>query len=61
MENENLREFVCHKCGKKLIWAYETSIIQCNNCHRLVRFKDIKLPNPCKLNPKSDEEQLELF
>lgn len=58
---QNLKEFQCPKCGKKLIWAYESSEVQCNGCYRWIKFKDIKLPNPCKMSINPNEEQLKLF
>lgn len=55
----SLVEFICPRCGKVLLWALENSEVQCNSCYRWIKFKDVKKPNPCKLDDKT--EQLKMF
>lgn len=49
------------KCNHPLLWAPETSSVQCNKCHRWTKAEDITNNNPARMSDNDQPEQLTMF
>jgi len=52
-------QFICPKCNRDLVWAYENASVYCRTCDRWVRADQMKRINPAKIDP--NKNQLFLF
>jgi hypothetical protein len=52
-------QYICPKCGRELVWAYENVSVYCRACDRWVWARQMKTVNPAKIDP--DHNQLQLF